>query len=138
MVQVEQFADRIRAMIAGLNIKINNKSHKLTVSIGLFEPRLDRDDDIKAQITITESYMQQAIDAGGNQVIGFSELAQTETETINLETALAHIQHNETETLQPLLPALIKRLMPLLDFVAKQMGGDVATLIQVLKEKLKP
>ena len=137
LVQAEQLAERIRTGIAALDIKINNKPYKLRVSLGLFEPRLDREDDIKAQMSVAEAYLQQAIDAGGNQVLSFSELAQTSSETVNLETALAHIQHNETEALHNQLPALVKRVIPLLDFLAKQLGGDVATLIEVLKEKLK-
>ena len=88
-------------------------------------------------MSVAEAYLQQAIDAGGNQVLSFSELAQTSSETVNLETALAHIQHNETEALHNQVPALVKRVIPLLDFLAKQLGGDVATLIEVLKEKLK-
>lgn len=138
LVQAEQLAERIRTGIAALDIKINNKPYKLCVSLGLFEPRLDREDDIKAQMSIAEAYLQQAIDAGGNQMLSFSELAQTSSETVNLETALAHIQHNETEALQNQVPALVKRVIPLLDFLAKRLGGDVATLIEVLKEKLKP
>lgn len=136
-VQAEQFAERIRSGIASLNIKINNKPYMMTVSLGLFEPRLDREDDIKAQMTVAEAYLQQAIDAGGNQVISFSELVHSAAENVNLETALAHIQHNETEALYKQVPGLIKRVMPLLDYLAKQVGGEAATLIDALKQKLK-
>ena len=91
--KAEQFAQRLRDGIASVDIKLQKKSYKITASIGLFEPRIDREDDIRAQIGITEVYLQQAIDTGGNQYVACSEYAQSEVEQVNLETALSHIAH---------------------------------------------
>ena len=135
--QAEQFAQRLCDGIAGVDIKLHKKSYKITASIGLFEPRVDRDDDIKAQINIAEVYLQQAIDAGGNQFVSCSEYSDSSVEQVNLETALSHIQHQEMEPLQNQVPNLIKRVMPLLDYLAKQVDDEARTLIEALKYKFK-
>lgn len=136
--QAEQFANRLRSGINNLEIKVNNKPLKISVSMGLFEPRLDREDDIKSQIVIAETYLEQAIDAGGNTCVSFSELAMTSAEQVNLETALSHIQHNETGPLQNQIAGLIERVIPLLDFLARQVGDEARELADKLKQKLKP
>ena len=136
--KAEQFAQRLCDGIAGVDIKLNNKSYKITASIGLFEPRLDREDDIKEQITFAETYLQQAIEAGGNQFVSYSELSLSGSNQVNLETALSHIQHNELDVLQNQVPGLINRVIPLLDYLAKQVGGDTGSLLEALKKKLKP
>ena len=135
--QAEQFAERIRSGINTLEIVQNKKKHYLTVSLGLFEPRLDRDDDIKAQMTITETYLQQAIDSGGNQLVSFSELSFSDAKAVNLETALSYIQHDQTEKLHGLTESLIARVMPLMEYLTRQFGDDATGLLEALKQKLR-
>ena len=92
---------------------------------------------IKAQINIAEVYLQQAIEAGGNQFVSCSEYSDSSAEQVNLETALTHIQHQELDALQNQVPGLIKRVMPLLDYLAKQVDDEAQTLIEALKYKFK-
>ncbi len=135
--KVEQFAERLRVGISELEISVNNEPLVITVSQGLYEPRLDQDDDIKEQIATAEKYLQQAIDAGGNSYVSFSELAGSTADQVNLETALTHIKHNETAPLQNQVPGLIDRLAPLLDYLARQVGEEATALAEKLKQALK-
>jgi len=135
--KAQQFAQRLCDGIAGVDIKLHKKSYKITASIGLFEPRVDRDDDIKAQINIAEVYLQQAIDAGGNKYVSCSEYSNSCAEHVNLETALTHIQHGELDALHSQVPELIKHVMPLLDYLASQSDDEARTLVEALKYKFK-
>ncbi|MEJ2362027.1 MAG: response regulator [Gammaproteobacteria bacterium] len=134
--KAEQFAERIRKTIAGMKFKLSNQELlQITVSMGLYEPDLNNDTGIKTQIETTESYLEQAIKQGGNCWISHSDSPVITAEHVNLETALAHIRHNETDKLANQANALLTRLFPVLDLISKQMGGDVSKLVDQLKQK---
>lgn len=131
----EQFAERLRKTIAGIKFKLSNKEVlQITISLGLYEPSLDVESDIKAQIEITERYLTEAIDQGGNRWVSHSDNQVITAEHVNLETALAHIRHNEPDKLAKQGSALLCRLLPLLDLIGEQKGGEIKSLIDKLKQ----
>lgn len=134
----EQFAERLRNTIAGMKFKLSNQEVlQITVSLGLYEPSLNNDIDIKTQIETTEQYLTEAMNKGGNCWVSHSDNPNITAEHVNLETALAHISHNETDKLSKQADALLSRMLPVLDFIGKQLGGEVNSLIDKLKQQSK-
>jgi two-component system cell cycle response regulator len=133
----EQCAERLRKTIAGMKFKLSNKEVlQITVSMGLYEPDLDTKQDIKTQIEITESYLTQAINQGGNRWVSHTDSPVITAEHVNLETALAHLTHGESDKLAKQAGALLVRLLPVLDFIGNQAGGEIKNLIDKLKQEI--
>lgn len=136
MNKAEQFAERICKTIAGMKFKLSNQETlRITVSMGLYEPDLNNENDIKSQIETAESYLAQAIEKGGNCWVSHTDSPVITAEHVNLETALAYIKHNETDKLANQANALLSRLIPVIDLIGKQLGGDIESLIEQLKQK---
>lgn len=137
LAQASQQAERIRQTIESVKFKIGKIKLKITVSISLYEPVLDNKNDIKQQIAQTEVYLEQAIESGGNRIVSHSDVEDVAPEQVNLETALKHIQHGELEKLGSQTPGLFVRMLPLLEYLGNQLGGDVKTLVDKLKNTFK-
>lgn len=133
----EQCVERLCKTIAGMKFKLSNKEVlQITVSMGLYEPDLDAKQDIKTQIEITENYLAQAINQGGNCWVSHSDVPAITAEHVNLETALVHIKHGESDKLSKQAGALFVRLLPILDFIGNQAGGEIKNLIDKLKQQI--
>ena len=133
----EQCAERLRSTIAGMNFKLSNQEiMKITVSLGLYEPNLDAKQDIKTQIEITENYLAQAINQGGNCWVAHADTPAITAEHVNLETALAHLKQGEADKLAKQDGALLIRLLPILEFIGNQAGGEIKNLIDKLKQQI--
>ena len=131
----EQCAERLRKTISGMKFKLSNKEVlQITVSLGLYEPDLDAKTDIKTQIETTEHYLSQAIDQGGNCWVSHSDTQVITAEHVNLETALAHIKQGQPETLSKQGNALLTRLLPVLDLIGDQLGGEIKSLVDKIKQ----
>ncbi len=137
LAQASQQAERIRQTIESVQFKIGKEKLKITVSISLYEPALDNKNDIKQQIAQTEAYLEQAIKSGGNRIVSHSDVEDVAPEQVNLETALKHIQHGELEKLGSQTPGLFVRMLPLLEYLGDQLGGDVKNLVDKLKNTFK-
>jgi two-component system cell cycle response regulator len=136
MSNVEQCAERLRKTIAGMKFKLsNNEVLQITVSMGLYEPDLDAKTDIKTQIETTEHYLAQAIHQGGNCWVSHSDSPVITAEHVNLETALAHIKHGKSETLAKQGHALLTRVLPVLELIGTQLGGEIKDLVDKLKQR---
>jgi len=131
----EQCVERLRKTIAGMKFKLSNQEVlQITVSIGLYEPDLDGGTDIKTQIETTEQYLSQAINQGGNCWVSHSDAPVITAEHVNLETALAHIRQGKPETLAKQGSALLTRMLPVLDLIGSQVGGEIKSLIDKIKQ----
>ncbi|MBI1422657.1 MAG: diguanylate cyclase [Gammaproteobacteria bacterium] len=131
----EQCAERLIKTIASMKFKLSNKEVlQITVSMGLYEPDLDANTDIKTQIETTEQYLAQAINNGGNRWVSHSDSPTLTAEHVNLETALAHIRQGNTDSLAKQGNALLARVLPVLDLVGTQLGGEIKNLIDKLKQ----
>jgi len=130
-----QCVERLRQTIASMKFKLSNQEVlQITVSIGLYEPDLDSDADIKKQIETTEQFLSQAIAKGGNICVSHSDAPVITAEHVNLETALAHIKQGNAETLSKQGHALLSRVMPVLNLISDQLGGEIKSLIDKLKQ----
>jgi len=130
-----QCVERLRQTIASMKFKLSNQEVlQITVSIGLYEPDLDSDADIKKQIETTEQFLSQAIAKGGNTCVSHSDAPVITAEHVNLETALAHIKQGNAETLSKQGHALLSRVMPVLNLISDQLGGEIKSLIDKLKQ----
>lgn len=135
LAQAEQLTQRITDSMAKLNFKLaDNKSIKITISSGVYEPDYKQDSDIKGQIETAEKLLQQAVEKGGNQFVAKSDLPQVEP--INLETALKHIEHGKTSVIDSQLKNLALRVFPLLEHMAKHFGEETVELVTKLKQKM--
>ena len=135
--KVEQFAERLRSTIASMKFKLSNQEvMKITVSLGLYEPDLDKKQDIKTQIEITENYLAQAMNKGGNCWVSHTDTPTITAEHVNLETALVHLKHGKSDKLAKQDGALLIRLLPILDYIGNQAGGEIKNLIDKLKKQI--
>ncbi len=127
----EQLAERMRQMIAGLQIKIGQHDKlEITASIGIFEPDPKINLDVKLQISMAEKCLAEAVRAGGNRIIVASEQSEINPELVNLETTLSYIHRSEEHKLRPITRAIILRLLPLLTYLANEVGGEFKTLVE--------
>jgi len=122
--EVHDIAERIQQHIMGEPIQVAGKDFKVSVSIGLLEPQIEKDTDIPALVEATEKIMQQSMDAGGGQI---SQLSSRQpdfdlggTEDISVDEMLAHLDNGETDRIEPYRDGLLKKLHPLLDFLTKE------------------
>lgn len=136
--QAEHLAERLCQTIAGIKFKLSNKETlRLTVSLGVYEPVPGKEADIKTQIEMTETFLQQAISQGGNTFVSHTDTPAISAEQVNIETALSYIHHADTGKLEPQAQALLLRLLPVLEFIGKQLGGEIKELIDRLRAKTR-
>jgi len=133
--QAEQLVQRITTSVTELPLKhTDGSSANITVSTGVYEPDYRVSEDIKIQISAAESLLQQAVEKGGNQYCVSSDLPQVDP--INLETALKHIEHDNTKVIENQVGALVKKVFPLLEYLAKRFGDEAVELVEKLKQKM--
>lgn len=133
--QAEQLVQRIIKSMSELPVKQNDNGNTgITVSAGVYEPDYRVSADIKIQISAAESLLQQAVAQGGNRYIVATDLPQVEP--INLETALKHIKHGKTQVIENQVAALVTRIFPLLEYLARRFGDDAVELVEKLKQKM--
>jgi diguanylate cyclase (GGDEF)-like protein len=126
----EQLAERMRQMIANLQFNLGQLDKlRITASIGIFEPDPKINLDVKLQISMAEKCLAEAVRAGGNRIMVASEQSTINSELVNLETALTYIQRSEEQKLRPLSHAIILRLLPLLNYLANEVGGEFKALV---------
>ena len=59
-----------------------------------------------------------------------SEQSEINPELVNIETTLTYLQRSEGHKLQPITRAIILRLLPLLNYLASEVGGEFKTLVE--------
>jgi hypothetical protein len=135
MDKAEQLVQRILESMAGLKFNLSDTSNAvITVSLGVYEPDYKKEGDIKSQIEIAEKLLQQAAEKGRNQYVACSDLP--DVIPVNLETALKHIQHDDTKVIENQTSGLAKRLFPILEYLARQFGDETVELVEKLKQKM--
>lgn len=130
-------AERIRKEINAHPFQAADQQLHVTVSIGLFEPHITEQSEIKALLTETEKYLAKAVEAGGNQIAVKSLRKITGASHIDVNKALQLLEEGKQDLLKPHLGSLITQMLPLLNFIGQQSNDDLAQAITALKEKLK-
>lgn len=129
-------SERIRKEINTLTFQTAEQQLRVTVSIGLLEPHITEQAEIKSLIAETETYLGKAIDAGGNQIVVKSLRTDTDIGHIDINKALKLIEEGKHDLLKPHLGSLIKQILPLLNYISQQSSDDLAQTIKAIKEKL--
>jgi len=133
----KQLATRIHSEVNGLEFDAGGQKLHVTVSMGLLEPHLSEDSEIKNLIADTEKYLHKATEAGGNQIVVKSLRKSSGAEHMDVQHALKLLAEGKDELLKPHLGSLITQVMPLLNYIGQQSSDDMAQAIQALKEKLE-
>lgn len=129
-------SERIRKEINTLTFQTAEQLLHVTVSIGLLEPDVTEQAEIKSLIAETETYLGKAIDAGGNQIVVKSLRTDTDIGHIDINKALKLVEEGKHDLLKPHLGSLIKQVLPLLNYISQQSSDDLAQAIKAIKEKL--
>lgn len=140
MDEVLVLANRIREEIQALAFKLPNDDGliKLTISTGLHEPELNSESTFKELITETENYLNDAIAAGGNQIVSHATSKTTSNEVIediNILELLEQLKDNKPEELLPKVSSILHHITPLLKFLAKNARNELQTVLRKLNEK---
>ncbi len=131
-------ARRLLEKVASLTFGTIEKKIKITCSIGILEPELSHFDNIKAIIKETSRYLDKAMKNGGNQVVVKSLLSQpAETQGMSIAAALHLLENEHEESLKPHINSLIQQLVPLLDFIARNLDGEAADDFSEISQQLK-
>ncbi len=125
MTTAAQVIERLRSGIEKMKFKIGDKLLRITISGGILQPELEKDSDIRSLLERTEAHMQQAMDAGGNQIRQFSELAATDikeakTQKMDIKMAIELLARGELDRVRPHADELLRELHPLLEFLSKE------------------
>ena len=131
-----KLAERIRKGINAIEFKYAEKIFKITVSIGLLEPKIDEESIFKDLVTETEKYMRKAAEEGGNLTAVKSLRKESFNKQLDITTALKLIQENNTEYLNEHVLSLTQQLLPLLDFLAANSSVKISKLVTDIKQEL--
>lgn len=135
--QAEELARRIQNNLNELAIPSGTGDNRpVSMSMVVYEPDYQKDSDIKQQISNVDQQLLRLAEQDSNQILVHSELEILSGTPVNLETALAHIEQNQTRLIDAQARALATRLLPLLDFIADKIEPDMREQIEQLRRKL--
>ena len=130
-------AERIRKEINQLAFQTAGQQLHVTVSLGVLEPHITEQSDLKSLLAETEKYLGKAIEAGGNQTVVKSLRKVTGASHLDVHKALKLLEEGKEDLLKPHLGSLIQQILPLLNYIGHQSSDDLAQAIKALKEKLQ-
>ncbi len=129
-------ARRILEGIQAMTFEFNGHELHVTASIGLLEPALDGKEGIEDLIRETEIYLNKAVEAGGHQV-AVKSLRKTAVEkTLSVPAALRLLEHGHTDAIRPHVQSLVNQLLPLLDFLARNLEDEAAQKLETIRDRL--
>ena len=114
------FAERVREAVEMAKLAIRGETVALTVSIGLASMPNDKVSSAGALLDLAGERMHVAMAAGGNRTEAGG--VQPATRPISLNHALELLAAGRSEPVVPHLPALLERLLPLLQLMDKELG----------------
>jgi len=129
-------ARRILEGIQAMAFHINGHELHVTASIGLLEPAIDGDQTIEDLIKETEIYLNKAVEAGGNQVAVKSLRKFPVEKTLSVPAALRLLEYGHTDAILPHVQSLVSQLLPLLDFLARNLEGPAAENLTTIRDRL--
>jgi two-component system cell cycle response regulator len=129
------FAERLRESFEQANITFQGKRLVLTASVGFASLPPDAAGDAAALLDLAGARMRQAIDAGGNRIIGSAGHTAGAPGAPSLETALALLRAGRQGELAPHMGELMQRILPLLAAGNEQyaLGIDIAGVQQKIR-----
>jgi diguanylate cyclase (GGDEF)-like protein len=114
------FAERVREAVEMAKLTIRGETVALTVSIGLASTPSDTVPSAGALLDLAGERMHSAMAAGGNRTEAGG--VRPATRPISLNHALELLAAGRFEPVVPHLPALLERLLPMLQLMDKELG----------------
>jgi len=114
------FAERVREAVEMAKLTIRGETVALTVSIGLASTPSDTVPSAGALLDLAGERMHSAMAAGGNRTEAGG--VRPATRPISLNHALELLAAGRVEPVVPHLPALLERLLPMLQLMDKELG----------------
>lgn len=136
MEEATDLARRVLQDVSALPFDIDGQNLHVTASIGLLEPAIESDSAIEPLMQETETYMDKAAAAGGNQVAVKSLRKYPAERSISVQTAMRLLEFGHSENLKPHVDELIKQVLPLLEYLAANLDGKKADTVRAIKDKL--
>jgi diguanylate cyclase (GGDEF)-like protein len=136
MEEATELARRVLKDVSALSFDIDGHPLHVTASVGLLEPAIEADSNIDALVQETETYLDKATGAGGNQVAVKSLRKYPAEKTISIQTAMRLLEFGHTDNLKPHVDELIKQVLPLLEYLAANLDGKKAESVAAIKDKL--
>ncbi len=128
------FALRLRSAIEAIALGYRGDTIRISLTIGLANTRSDNLDTMDALVEHALRRVADGRAAGGNRVMGAGGEVRTvpPDDTMTLERALGLIQMQQGQEVRPHLTALMRRLMPMLQFIEEEhrVGMPMAALAQ--------
>ncbi|MDH3947585.1 MAG: diguanylate cyclase [Gammaproteobacteria bacterium] len=132
----KDLAARILKDISSLKCQVGKKNIHVTASLGLLEPVIVAESAIDDLVKEAESYLEKATKAGGNQVAIKSLRQHPVEKEMNVQTALTLLEFGHAENIKPHAKELVAQLLPLLEFLAKNLDAKVAEPFKDIKKIL--
>lgn len=147
-------ADRIRAEIAANPLNFGGKPIRISCSVGVLTPEQHPGLTAMSAMEECQQVLEAAIKAGGNRVIGDRELRQQKAADVLLpsapvppkkaevpvgqvrvDDAIAAIEKGDFASATEHMPALMKRLLPLLKVMSNKQRTQLIQFMQKLNEQ---
>ncbi len=116
----EQFANRMRAVIAATAMQYRGQTLRISLNIGVANSVADNVESVSQMLGLAVARADLAQRDGGNAVRSTGGEPQKFAWTagiVSIERALLLIKSGAREEIEPQLPALIYRLLPLLELI---------------------
>jgi diguanylate cyclase (GGDEF)-like protein len=133
--------ERLRSVINHEPFKHSNISIPVTVSLGVVTLGRDPGDTVEELLDLADQRVTVAGAAGGNRlsVEEMTENADGDTVVVaqpDINTALEMLRHGDTGKLEPYLPELALKVLPLIETCNEKLELEFDLELNSLKEKL--
>lgn len=124
----EQFANRMRTVIAATAMQYRGQTLRISLNIGVSNSLSDNSDSVSQMLGLAVARADMAQRDGGNSVRSSGGEPQKFAWTagiVSIERALLLIKSGAQAEIEPQLPALIYRLLPLLELIGVKYDCDI-------------
>ncbi len=150
----KQFSERIRAEVDNTDFEYGGIILPVTLSIGIAAIDIHHETSLDDFVAVAEKNLGKALANGGNcivvddqdvtdkQAVVDESLLEPETEvpavierTPGIDESLNRIEHNESETLEPHLTKLLRKLLPLLELCNSRLNLGIDEALARIRQE---
>ncbi|AOF82180.1 diguanylate cyclase domain protein [Methyloversatilis sp. RAC08] len=128
LASAEQFANRMRTVIAATAMQYRGQTLRISLNIGVANSLSDNADSVSQMLGLAVARADMAQREGGNAVRSSGGEPQKFAWTagiVSIERALLLIKSGASDEIDAQLPALIYRLLPLLELISVKYDCDI-------------
>lgn len=128
LASAEQFANRMRTVIAATAMQYRGQTLRISLNIGVANSLSDNADSVSQMLGLAVARADMAQREGGNAVRSSGGEPQKFAWTagiVSIERALLLIKSGASDEIDAQLPALISRLLPLLELIGVKYDCDI-------------